>query len=44
MVSICRVYKSAVNNHVGNIEAVLLSNKVLTILDLLLQRYEVNFF
>ncbi|XP_034948726.1 S phase cyclin A-associated protein in the endoplasmic reticulum [Chelonus insularis] len=40
MISICRVYKAAVNDHPTNIEEVLLSNKVLAILDLILQRFE----
>ncbi|XP_048514345.1 S phase cyclin A-associated protein in the endoplasmic reticulum isoform X2 [Athalia rosae] len=40
IVSVCRVYKAAIHNHLGNIEAILLSNKILVILDLLLQRLE----
>ncbi|XP_044577015.1 S phase cyclin A-associated protein in the endoplasmic reticulum [Cotesia glomerata] len=40
IISICRIYKASVNDHSSNIEAVLLSNKILTILDLLLQRFE----
>ncbi|XP_008554539.1 S phase cyclin A-associated protein in the endoplasmic reticulum [Microplitis demolitor] len=40
IMSICRVYKASVNDHSDNIEAVLLSNKILTILDLILQRFE----
>ncbi|KAJ8667445.1 hypothetical protein QAD02_009108, partial [Eretmocerus hayati] len=41
IVSICRVYTSAVSGHNNNMEAVLLSSKLITILDLMLQRLEV---
>ncbi|XP_058809085.1 S phase cyclin A-associated protein in the endoplasmic reticulum isoform X1 [Phymastichus coffea] len=40
IVSICRVYVSALSGHSTNIEAVLLSNKIIVILDLLMQRLE----
>ncbi|XP_063980963.1 S phase cyclin A-associated protein in the endoplasmic reticulum isoform X1 [Diachasmimorpha longicaudata] len=40
IVSICRVYKLALNDHPDSIEAIVLSNKILVILDLLLQRFE----
>ncbi|XP_003424996.1 S phase cyclin A-associated protein in the endoplasmic reticulum [Nasonia vitripennis] len=40
IVSVCRVYISALNGHSGNVEAVFLSNKIIVILDLLMQRLE----
>ncbi|XP_012285568.1 S phase cyclin A-associated protein in the endoplasmic reticulum [Orussus abietinus] len=40
IVSLCRVYKSSVEDHSNNIEAVLMSNKILVILDVLLHRFE----
>ncbi|XP_046428516.1 S phase cyclin A-associated protein in the endoplasmic reticulum-like [Neodiprion fabricii] len=40
IVSVCKVYKAAVHGHLGNIETVLLGNKILVILDLLLQWLE----
>ncbi|XP_011298374.1 S phase cyclin A-associated protein in the endoplasmic reticulum isoform X1 [Fopius arisanus] len=40
IVSICRVYKCAINDHAETTEAIVLSNKILVILDLLLQRFE----
>lgn len=40
IVSVCKIYKAAVHRHLGNIETVLLGNKILVILDLLLQRLE----
>ncbi|KAF7989886.1 hypothetical protein HCN44_008560 [Aphidius gifuensis] len=40
IVSIFRVYKAAVVDHPANIESIILSNKILVILDLLLQRFE----
>lgn len=41
IVSVCRVYKFSVNGNDTNVEAVLSSNKILVILDLLLQHLEV---
>ncbi|XP_011876988.1 PREDICTED: S phase cyclin A-associated protein in the endoplasmic reticulum isoform X2 [Vollenhovia emeryi] len=38
--SLCRVYKAAISENIDSIEAILLSNKILVILDLLLQRLE----
>lgn len=40
IVSVCRVYKFSVNGNDTNVEAVLSSNKILVILDLLLQHLE----
>ncbi|CAK9811176.1 S phase cyclin A-associated protein in the endoplasmic reticulum [Anthophora plagiata] len=40
ILSVCRVYKLSINGNDTNIEAVLSSNKVLVILDLLLQHLE----
>ncbi|KZC12043.1 PREDICTED: S phase cyclin A-associated protein in the endoplasmic reticulum [Dufourea novaeangliae] len=40
VVSVCRVYKLSVSGNDSNIEAVLSSNKILVILDLLLQHLE----
>nr|XP_034181232.1 S phase cyclin A-associated protein in the endoplasmic reticulum [Osmia lignaria] len=40
IVSVCRVYKLSVNENDTNIEAILSSNKILVILDLLLQHLE----
>ncbi|XP_043279180.1 S phase cyclin A-associated protein in the endoplasmic reticulum isoform X2 [Venturia canescens] len=40
LVLVCRVYKAAINGHNANIENTLLSNKIVGILDLLLQRFE----
>ncbi|KAK0087810.1 hypothetical protein PV325_013994 [Microctonus aethiopoides] len=40
LVSICRVYKAAVRDHPINIKNILLSNKIIIILELLLQRFE----
>ncbi|XP_054009571.1 S phase cyclin A-associated protein in the endoplasmic reticulum isoform X2 [Hylaeus anthracinus] len=40
IVSVCRVYKFSVSENSSNIEAVLSSNKILVILDLLLQHLE----
>ncbi|XP_076247843.1 short spindle 3 isoform X2 [Calliopsis andreniformis] len=41
ILSVCRVYRLSVSENVTNIEAVLLSNKTLVILDLLLQHLEI---
>lgn len=38
--SLCRVYKAAISGNTESTEAILLSNKILVILDLLLQRLE----
>ncbi|XP_025994174.1 S phase cyclin A-associated protein in the endoplasmic reticulum isoform X2 [Solenopsis invicta] len=38
--SLCRVYKAGISGNIESIEAILLSNKILVILDLLLQRLE----
>ncbi|XP_024876365.1 S phase cyclin A-associated protein in the endoplasmic reticulum [Temnothorax curvispinosus] len=38
--SLCRVYKAGISGNTENTEAILLSNKILVILDLLLQRLE----
>ncbi|XP_070170326.1 S phase cyclin A-associated protein in the endoplasmic reticulum isoform X2 [Polyergus mexicanus] len=40
LISLCRVYKATINENIENIKAILLSNKILVILDLLLQRLE----
>ncbi|XP_070521596.1 S phase cyclin A-associated protein in the endoplasmic reticulum isoform X2 [Cardiocondyla obscurior] len=40
IILLCRVYKAAVNGNVESAEVILLSNKILVILDLLLQRLE----
>ncbi|XP_033215642.1 S phase cyclin A-associated protein in the endoplasmic reticulum isoform X2 [Belonocnema kinseyi] len=40
LISVLRVYKAGVNEHANNIESVLLSNKILVILDLIVQRLE----
>ncbi|XP_014222785.1 S phase cyclin A-associated protein in the endoplasmic reticulum isoform X1 [Trichogramma pretiosum] len=40
LVSVCRVYAMALNGHSNNIDMVLLSNKIIVILDLLMQRLE----
>ncbi|EFN86737.1 S phase cyclin A-associated protein in the endoplasmic reticulum [Harpegnathos saltator] len=40
IVSLCRVYKASITGNNENIENILLSNKILVILDLLLQRLE----
>ncbi|KMQ95631.1 s phase cyclin a-associated protein in the endoplasmic reticulum [Lasius niger] len=40
LISLCRVYKASIGENIENTEAVLLSNKILVILDLLLQRLE----
>lgn len=40
--SLCRVYKAGVSGNTESTEAILLSNKILVILDLLLQRLEVS--
>lgn len=44
ILSVCRVYKLSVSGIDANIEAVLSSNKILVILDLLLQHLEVCFY
>ncbi|XP_015603635.1 S phase cyclin A-associated protein in the endoplasmic reticulum [Cephus cinctus] len=41
IVSICRAYRSAINGNMNSIKMVLLSNKILVIMDLLLQRLEI---
>ncbi|XP_014607477.1 PREDICTED: S phase cyclin A-associated protein in the endoplasmic reticulum isoform X1 [Polistes canadensis] len=40
IISLCKVYKSGISGNANNIEVILSSNKVLVILDLLLQRLE----
>lgn len=42
ILSVCRVFKLSVSENDTNIEAVLSSNKILVILDLLLQHLEVR--
>ncbi|KAL2733531.1 S phase cyclin A-associated protein in the endoplasmic reticulum isoform X1 [Vespula maculifrons] len=41
IISLCKVYKSGISGNANNIEVILSSNKVLVILDLLLQRLEI---
>ncbi|XP_012539353.1 S phase cyclin A-associated protein in the endoplasmic reticulum [Monomorium pharaonis] len=40
IVSLCRVYKAGITGNIESTEAILLSNKILVVLDLLLQRLE----
>ncbi|RLU20219.1 hypothetical protein DMN91_006826 [Ooceraea biroi] len=40
IISLCRVYTAGINGNIKNVEATLLSNNILVILDLLLQRLE----
>ncbi|XP_072751437.1 uncharacterized protein Ssp3 isoform X2 [Anoplolepis gracilipes] len=40
LTSLCRVYKASISGNIENMEVILLSNKILVILDLLLQRLE----
>ncbi|KAG7198879.1 hypothetical protein KM043_015703 [Ampulex compressa] len=42
IISLCRVYKCGISGNSNNIEVILCSNKVITILDLLLQRLELR--